>query len=98
GSGLGLGGGGDEADPSSVRSLTGPRRCAIRVAPAGITVDGKPMSRDEAVAACKATAGADAVITGDAREGDWRALRAARETAGVKDIYVHQPPPSRGSN
>src|SRR5262249_37630803 len=90
GHGFGLGGGGDEAGPGSMRSLAGPRRCAIRVAPAGITVDGKPMSRDEAVAACKATAGADAVITGDTREGDWKQLRAALEAAGVKDIFVHQ--------
>ena len=61
-----------------------PRRCAIRVTPSGITLDGKPATREAAVAACKATSGADVVVTGDTREGDWQALRAALEAAGVR--------------
>jgi len=69
------------------------------VAPGAITVDGKPMSRDDAVAACKATTGADVVVTGDAREGDWQELRAALEAAGVKDISLRQrASPGAGSN
>jgi hypothetical protein len=92
GFGLGLGGGqgGDE------RPVTAPARCAIRVSARGITVGGRAMSRDQAVASCKATTGADVVVTGDAREGDWRDLEAALRAAEVKDIAVHTAPsPSR---
>jgi hypothetical protein len=96
GHGFGLGGAGPGSDegpgPGSVKALVAAKRCALRVAAAGITVDGKPMPRDEAAAACKATGGADVVVTGDARQGDWKDLRAALETAGVTDIVVHQPP------
>ena len=100
GSGFGVGTGTGRGDGAgTVRPVAGPRRCAVRVAPGAITVDGKPMSRDEAVAACKAATGADVVVTGDAREGDWQELRAALEAAGVKDISLRQPsPPSAGSN
>jgi hypothetical protein len=97
GVGTGTGTGTEGAGP--VRPVTGPRRCAVRVAPSGITVDGKSMSRDEAVAACKATTGADVVVTGDAREGDWKELRAALVTAGVQDIRVRESvSPGSGSN
>jgi hypothetical protein len=101
GSGFGVGTGtGDNngAGEGPVRPVAGPKRCAVRVAPGGITVDGKPMSRDEAVEACKAATGADVVVTGDAREGDWQDLRAALEAAGVKDISLRQPLPRAGSN
>ncbi len=98
GSGFGLGGAGpgsgEGAGPGSgeIKALAGPQRCAIRVAASGITVDGKPALRDEAVAACAKAAGADVVITGDAREGDWNDLRSALGTAGITDIVVHEPP------
>jgi hypothetical protein len=83
---LGLGGrDGDDGDAR--RPVAGPQRCAIRISAAGMTVGGKPMARDAAVAACKGTVGADVVVTGDAREGDWQDLRAALEAAG---IAVHQ--------
>jgi hypothetical protein len=101
GSGFGVGtgtGAGRDDGAGPVRPVAGPRRCAVRVAPGAITVDGKAMSRDEAVAACKATTGADVVVTGDAREGDWQELRAALEAAGVKDISLRQPSPAAGSN
>ena len=94
GAGFGLGAGpgsGEGAGPGSVQGLTGPKRCAIRVAANGITVDGKAMLRDEAVTACAKTAGADVVVTGDAREGDWNDLRSALGTAGVTDVVVHEP-------
>lgn len=83
---LGLGNG-DGDDGDARRPLAGPQRCAIRVSAAGITVGGKPMARDAAIAACKGAPGADVVVTGDAREGDWQDLRAALEAAG---IAVHQ--------
>ncbi|HEX7836068.1 MAG TPA: hypothetical protein VF469_01330 [Kofleriaceae bacterium] len=86
----GIGGAG-QGDGGTARPLEGPRRCAIRVSASGVSVGGRAMSRDEAVAACKATTGADVVITGDAREGDWQDLNTALQAAGVKDIAVHQP-------
>lgn len=83
---LGLGGG-DGDDGDARRPLAGPQRCTIRISAAGIAVGDKPMARDAAVAACKGAVGADVVVTGDAREGDWQDLRAALEAAG---IAVHQ--------
>ena len=94
GHGFGLGGAGpgsgEGPGPGSVKALTGAKRCAIRVTAAGITVDGKPRPRDEVVAACAATAGADVVITGDARQGEWKDLEAALRAASVSDIVVRQ--------
>ncbi len=101
GSGFGLGGGGQgPGEPGAPRTLTDnhPRRCALRVTASGITVNGKPALRDDAVAACLAATGADVVVTGDARQGDWEDLRSALEVAGVKDIVVHQPPVGSGSH
>jgi hypothetical protein len=100
GSGFGVGTGtgtGDDDDASPVRPVAGPKRCAVRVAPGVLTVDGKPASRDDVVEACKAATGADVVVTGDAREGDWQDLRVALEAAGVKDISLRQPAPAAGS-
>jgi hypothetical protein len=82
---------GEGSGSGSVHTVVAPARCAVRVTTSGITVDGKPMQRDEAAAACKATSGAEVVVTGDAREGDWKDLKSALEAAGVKDIVVHQP-------
>lgn len=105
GDGFGLGGAGKgsgsgEAEPAvqPLAEVPGPRRCAVRVTAAGITVDGQPLPRDEAAAACKATTGADVVITGDAREGDWKDLKAALEAAGVTDIAVRQPRAGSAAN
>jgi hypothetical protein len=99
GRGFGLGGPGkgsgepvESGGPGSVRAVAAPARCAIRVTKTGITVDGKPMSRDEAVAACRKTTGADVVITGDAREGDWKDLHSALQAVDLKDIAVHESP------
>jgi hypothetical protein len=103
GAGFGLGGGGlgpGDGDRSPRRVATG-LRCAIRVTPNGIAVDGKRMTRDQAVAACKAVGGADAIVTGDAREGDWKELLAALHAAGLTDIVVrevHTPPAGSGSH
>jgi hypothetical protein len=90
GHGFGLGpgsGDGDSASDGSAHTAAAPTRCTVRVAKAGITVGGKSMTRDEAAAACKAAGGgADLVVTGDAREGDWTELYAALVAAGVTDI------------
>jgi len=93
GHGWGIGSGdGEGSGTGTARSVVssgdaGPKRCAIRVTAAGISVDGKSMKKDEAVAACRATAGADVVVTGDARQGDWDDLRAALEAAHV-EVFV----------
>jgi len=91
GKGWGLGGGsgtgtgtGPAPQPIASTADAGPRRCAIRVSADGISVDGTTRTRDEAVAACKATEGAVVTVTGDARQGDWDELRAALEAVGVK--------------
>ena len=91
GRGWGLGGGkgdgtgkgtGTGAGTGSAVSQ-GPKRCVVRVTGKGISVDGKQMKRDEAVAACKKTEGALVTVTGDARQGDWDELRDALEAAKV---------------
>jgi hypothetical protein len=96
GQGFGLGGKGKgkgEGAGSGSAKVTlvdaGPSRCAIRIAAAGITVNGKPSTRAAAVMACKATSGADVVVTGDARQGDWDELEKALEAAGVS-VYMKQ--------
>jgi len=96
GRGWGLGGDGSGSGSGSglgvVSSLdAGARRCTIRVTAAGIAVDGKPMKKHEAVAACRDKGTADVVVTGDAREGDWAELRTALEAAHV-EVFVKGPP------
>lgn len=92
GSGWGLGGTGKGegkgpgAGPGSAQT-EGPKRCVVRVDSKGITVDGKQMKREEAVAACKRTDGALITVTGDARQGDWDDLKAALDKADIK-IYT----------
>ena len=98
GNGLGLGGfgtgDGGTGDRSEVRRVDGPVRCAIRISAAGFTVAGKVVSRDDAVAACKAAAAVDVYRTGDARHGDTEELHAALGRAGFKDadIAIHPVP------
>ena len=93
GRGWGLGGGKGDGKGTGTGTGTGagtgsavsqgPKRCVVRVTANGITVDGKEMKRDEAVAACKQTEGALVTVTGDARQGDWDELRDALEAAKV---------------
>lgn len=65
-------------------------RCQIRVTKAGIAVDGAKATRAEAVAACKKTVGADVVVTGDARQGDWDELKDALKAAKI-DVQRRDP-------
>jgi hypothetical protein len=89
GGGWGLGGaGGTGGTGANGRADSRPARCAIRVTAGGIFVDGKPRRRDEAVTACRPV-GAEVVVTGDAREGDWKDLEAALKAANV-DVVVRQ--------
>lgn len=87
--GLGLGSAGlgteDEDEPKAVAADlpdAGVPRCTLRLSAEGITVDGRAVSADQAIAACK-RGGADVIVTGDARQGDWDSLRAALDAAGV---------------
>jgi len=87
GHGFGLGGQGKGSGvgPGVVAaSDAGPSRCLVRVSVAGYTVDGKTdATKDDVVAACKKTSGAEVTVTGDAREGSWTELKAALEAAHV---------------
>ena len=91
GRGWGIGGKGagkGQGSGAGLRSViavvdAGPKRCAIRITARGTTLDGAIATRDEAVAGCMLTTGADVTVTGDARQGDWDELRAALEAAGV---------------
>jgi hypothetical protein len=93
GHGWGLGGEGAGSGPGSGAGSgaeVAPKRCEVRVAKAGITVDGHAATREQVVAACKPLGAADVVVTGDAREGDWEDLRKALEAAKV-DIALRRP-------
>lgn len=92
GDGFGLGGAGKGAGTGEplISHDPVPRRCTVRVTAKGITVNSQTVERAEAIAICKASEGADVIITGDAREGDWTELRGALEAAGVKDIFVQK--------
>ena len=80
---------GISASSSSATGSSAPKRCDVRVAATGITVDGKPATRAEAVTLCKNRPGADVVVTGDARQGDWDDLRAAFDASGIA-VYVRR--------
>lgn len=68
-------------------SAAAPARCMVRVDGTGITVEGKPASVAEVVTACKAaTAGADVIVAGDARQATWEELRAALDAAGIASL------------
>ncbi len=89
--GLGTGTGTGQGEGTRTPADAAPRRCAIQVAAEGITVDGAKLSPTDAVAACKrAGAGADVIVTGDAREGDWLELKLALEAAKI-ELFVRAP-------
>lgn len=100
GQGLGLGGkgkgkgAGAGAGSGSVQPLlsppadAGPFRCEIRVAASGITAGGKPVTVEEAVAACKGATAAEVLVTGGARRGDWEDLKAAFDRAEIQILRV----------
>ena len=83
GKGKGSGSGAGSGPGSAIAVDAGPRRCEIRIAASGTTVDGNIATPEQIVTICKATTGADVVVTGDARQGDWDTLRAALEAANI---------------
>ena len=98
GQGWGTGGTGSGTSTStSTSTSTNKKRCQLKLGSSGVMLDGKTMSREGAVEQCaRAGGGAEVTVTGDAREGDWSALRGMLSAAHV-DIVVHQPPVGSGS-
>jgi hypothetical protein len=90
GTGLGLGGGGFTGD-GEPRSAVGEVRCTIRMSTRGFTVDGRTMSREAAIAACKAASGVDVIPAGDVRHGDTEEFRAALIKAGAHNVELREP-------
>lgn len=60
-----------------------PLRCSIRIAAAGVTVDGKPATIAQVVKACEGVADVELVVTGGARQGDIDEVETALRAAGV---------------
>jgi hypothetical protein len=85
GKGPGEGGTTVTATPSDASA-----RCSIRLTATGITVDGKTVTREAAITACQDKTGADVLITGDARQGDWDELRGALEAASIP-FFTREP-------
>ena len=85
GSGFGLGSGTGTGSGTSTSTVE--KRCSIKVSAQGIFVDGKKQTQEGAVAICKKAAGADVIVTGDAREGDWKDLDHALEAEHV-DVFL----------
>jgi hypothetical protein len=79
GGGLGIGGG----TAPRTHAPAPPSPCSIRVTAAGITADGKSVDAPGAVAACTRAHQATVVVTGDAREGTWKAVCDALVAAHV---------------
>ncbi len=89
GSGWGTGGSGTGTGDHAASSDAGPHRCSIRIAASGISVDGTVATREQVIARCVQTTGADVLVTGAARQGDWDELRAALEVARVPVFLRH---------
>lgn len=63
-------------------------RCKIRISPSGITVDGVSASASGAATICAAAGGADVIVTGDTRQGDFEDLIRMLLAAKVS-VFVH---------
>lgn len=91
GGGWGTGGkGAGEGGATKGTASEAAARCSIRLSAKGITVNDKAMTREQAIAACKGKIGADVLITGNARQGDWDELRGALEAAGIT-FFTREP-------
>ena len=86
GDGEGSAGKGSGSSKSTVTPTSpGEKRCAIRVAGDGTTMAGKPATAKQIISTCK---GVDVVVTGDAKEGEWKHLCDALDGAHVA-IVMH---------
>ena len=79
GGGFGLGGGSSEA--SDAPPPAGP--CHLRLDSRALTLDGREVTSDDAIASCRASGRAELLITGDAIAGVADQLVAALKRAGV---------------
>jgi hypothetical protein len=96
GKGAGQGpGSGPGSGPGAPNALlapydAGPSRCQVRIAAAGITVDDKPTTVEEAVAACKGAGASEILVTTGARAGDWEDIKAAFDRAGIQILRIER--------
>lgn len=108
GEGFGFGpGGGEDGDDEKgeakqdemTRAVGGEpaRRCQLRLDAKGVTLDGKSVEIDAAVAACKKAGGAELTTTGDAVFGTQEELKAALDRAGVPVLVRDPVTPPRSS-
>ena len=109
GEGFGFGPGGgqdgdDESEKGEAKDEMNPavggepaRRCQLRLDAKGVTLDGKSVEMDAAVAACKKAGGAELVTTGDAVYGTQEELKAALDRAGVPVLVRDPATPPRSS-
>ena len=88
GKGAGSGPGAGSANALLSPYDAGPPRCHIRIAAAGISVEGKPATVDEALTACKGAEAAEIFVTQGAREGSWEDLKAAFDRAEIRILRV----------
>jgi hypothetical protein len=65
----------------SASAPAAPHHCQVRVTAKGLELEGKPSTQGAIVESC--SQGVDVVVTGDARQGDWDALKAALDAAHV---------------
>jgi hypothetical protein len=83
GRGWGLGGGGGTGTGhGSGNGVATPHRCEVRVTSKGYELAGKPTTRSAIVGEC--AQGVDVIVTGDARQGDWDALKAELDAAKIQ--------------
>lgn len=89
GGGFGLGSSGlssGSSSSSTTAPTAAPTRCQLRVDATGITLAGAPTTIPAAVSACRATPGADILLTGSALQGTWDALRSALDAASIPSL------------
>ena len=79
GGGFGLGGGGGA--PADAPSPAEP--CRLRLDSRTLTLDGRQVTSDDAIASCRASGRAELLVTGDAIAGVADQLLAALKRAGV---------------
>jgi hypothetical protein len=85
GGGFGLGGRG-KGKPSDAPPPAGP--CHLRLDSRALTLDGREVSNDDAIATCRASGHAEVLITGDAIAGVADQLLAALKRADVAIALV----------
>ena len=81
GRGWGIGGKGSGNGAGTGSAAPVPHHCQVRVTAKGLELEGKPTTQDAIIDSCKQ--GVDLVVTGDSRQGDSDALKAALDAAKI---------------